>query len=114
MDGASIWATDPLRDFAIETVSHFLDCSHFAFFQKLTSIPAKRPLFGDTVISTFSRKGFNTERFLKRFMLRAPAWISTFAGFKGHSLFSRIMRIEIIGISSFDGRSLEHYFRKAL
>lgn|GEM_PF-4424785 len=114
MDRATIGATDPLRHFPVEAIRNFLDRSHFTLFQKLASIPAKRPLLGDTAVSTFSRKGFNKEGFLEGFMLRATAWISTLTGFKGHSLFSRIRAIEIIAISALLSRLLENHFISCL
>ena len=110
MDRASIGATDPLRNFPVQPVSYFLDRGHLTLFQKLASIPAKRALFGDTVVSTLSRKGFDKEGFLEGFVLRATAWISTLTGFKGHSLFSRFRAIEIIAISVLFIRLLENHF----
>ena len=114
MDRATIGAADPLRHFPVEAISNFLDRSHVALFQKLASIPAKRPLFGDTVVSTLSRKGFDKEGFLEWLVLRATAWISTLTGFKGHSLFSRIRAIEIIAISALLFRLLENHFISCL
>jgi hypothetical protein len=82
-------ADDCLSYLPIETISNLTNRRNITLLKKLPRIPAKRADRSNAFLATFSSEHLHPERFLKRLVLWATAWVPAFACLEHQILFSK-------------------------